>query len=276
MSRPLITTTEASKILGVGATSVKRWADAGILTCVKTAGGHRRFRLEEVERLIDAQRSPKAPANAAPDPEDEDRQVERFTELLLSDANTYLLQSRLLEHRGHLDSWWRVATIVGRVLAQLGEKWQAGKIRVIEEHMASERLERAISACSSQMSVASNAPRAMLVVADDDEHTLGLALAELCLREAGWNTMWSGKRTPVGDLIDYVEREDLDLLAVSASSWSRPTELNHLLERVGPSCEQRNVHLVLGGTGPWPETPRHGHRVRTFEHFALLLARLTP
>jgi photoactive yellow protein len=50
----LITTRVAAALLGVGTTSIKRWADDGTLACVRTAGGHRRFLRGEVLRLFEA------------------------------------------------------------------------------------------------------------------------------------------------------------------------------------------------------------------------------
>ncbi len=41
--KEMVTTTAAAKLLGVSTTSVKRWADADMLPCVRTSGGHRRF-----------------------------------------------------------------------------------------------------------------------------------------------------------------------------------------------------------------------------------------
>jgi photoactive yellow protein len=54
-------------LLGVGTTSIKRWADDGTLPCVKTAGGHRRFLRSEVLRLLAVGTEP--PGHASPPPE---------------------------------------------------------------------------------------------------------------------------------------------------------------------------------------------------------------
>ncbi|MEM9490288.1 MAG: helix-turn-helix domain-containing protein, partial [Myxococcota bacterium] len=54
-----------AKILGVGTTSVKRWADSGLLRCVKTPGGHRRFPRDAVEEFMARNRHK---ASAPPDP----------------------------------------------------------------------------------------------------------------------------------------------------------------------------------------------------------------
>ena len=52
MSTDLMTTREAAELLGVGTTSIKRWADDGTLECVRTAGGHRRFPRAAVLRFL--------------------------------------------------------------------------------------------------------------------------------------------------------------------------------------------------------------------------------
>ena len=48
MSNDYLSTREAAKFLGVGTTSIKRWAEDGVLQCMKTAGGHRRFRRSDL------------------------------------------------------------------------------------------------------------------------------------------------------------------------------------------------------------------------------------
>ena len=47
----LLTSAEAARSLGVSVSAVKRWADEGTLRGERTAGGHRRFHVAEVERL---------------------------------------------------------------------------------------------------------------------------------------------------------------------------------------------------------------------------------
>jgi photoactive yellow protein len=44
-----ISTQEAAELLGVGTSSVKRWADDGRLPTIKTPGGHRRFSRRDVK-----------------------------------------------------------------------------------------------------------------------------------------------------------------------------------------------------------------------------------
>lgn len=45
---------EAAEMLGVGVPMVREWADSGELPCLRTPGGHRRFRRRDVEEFIRA------------------------------------------------------------------------------------------------------------------------------------------------------------------------------------------------------------------------------
>lgn len=49
----LLTIGEAAAVLQASVQSVRRWADDGHLTAIRTPGGQRRFRRSEVEALLD-------------------------------------------------------------------------------------------------------------------------------------------------------------------------------------------------------------------------------
>jgi excisionase family DNA binding protein len=46
-----VTLHEAAQLLNVSGSTLRRWADSGRLGCVRTSGGHRRFRLVDIQRL---------------------------------------------------------------------------------------------------------------------------------------------------------------------------------------------------------------------------------
>ncbi len=46
-----LTPAEAAGILGVSPKTVSRWADAGLLRCIVTLGGHRRFEPEVIQEV---------------------------------------------------------------------------------------------------------------------------------------------------------------------------------------------------------------------------------
>ena len=42
---------EVARLLHVSPKTISRWAEQGLLPCIVTLGGHRRFRREEVEQV---------------------------------------------------------------------------------------------------------------------------------------------------------------------------------------------------------------------------------
>ena len=51
--RELLTSGDVAELFGVDPKTVARWADAGKLDALRTLGGHRRYRPEQVESLLD-------------------------------------------------------------------------------------------------------------------------------------------------------------------------------------------------------------------------------
>ena len=55
----LLTPGEVAALFRVDPKTVTRWAQDGRLTCIRTLGGHRRFRAAEVHALLARSASPK-------------------------------------------------------------------------------------------------------------------------------------------------------------------------------------------------------------------------
>lgn len=168
------------------------------------------------------------------------------------------------EMHSHGD-WYEVADSMSLVLEEIGRSWARGDLSVIQEHIISERLIRAIARVVEALPIPEGARKCMLLAAENDEHTIGLSLVELCLRELGWNTMWVGRKTPIHIACEFILSSDIDMVAVSASEYSRDAmSLADQAGRLGRACESKKVPLVLGGTGLWPTEPRYGTRIFTF------------
>ncbi len=243
----LLSTVEVGRIAGVGPTAVKRWADQGLIPCVRTAGGHRRFPRQGVERFIQASRGTSAAS---------------FVDLLIQ-TDGLGVEARLLVERSRLGSWLAVTSMLGQALVIVGDRWRAGDLTILQEHMASERLVRALARIVEAMPLAPGAPRCVLACAEGERHSLGLSLVEVALREAGWATPWAGNDTPAAELADLARSGEAEMIALSASAAStRREDLERQADVVGRACAEAGVALVLGGSGDWPDPPPHGLRLR--------------
>jgi excisionase family DNA binding protein len=258
LSHKLLTTAEAAHIAGVGASSIKRWADQQVLRCVRTAGGHRRFYREDIEAFMREHGDALVGAAA------------EWSDIVLR-GGSFEIQGQLMRARDRLGAWHAVAGEVAIALGDIGMRWARGEITVIEEHVASENLSRALERAIEAIPSTVDAPRCLLATAEGDEHTLGLSLVELCLREAGWATVWSGRKTPTKALADLARKGDVDMLALSASAASaNATDLAREAQELGEACREAGVILILGGSGAWPDTPSYGNRIRDLETLSRL------
>ena len=260
----MLTTTEAAAVASVAPSTIKRWADQGRLAYARTVGGHRRFERAAVERLL----LDGVPGAAG-----------TLTELpqngwvrCLVDGPRHELDGRLLEARARLGRWCDVADELAAALNALGDAWETGLISIAEEHMASDNLTRALARVGDALPTRRHGPRCVLACAEGDDHTLGLSLAELCLREAGWTPLWLGRRTPHSEVARLVAEGRVDLVSLSASEASRDAQVLAAIDaELGAVCRAHAVGLVLGGSGSWPARPAHGLRLTSFAAFRQLL-----
>lgn len=259
----MLTTTEAAEAAAVAPSTIKRWADQGILPFSRTAGGHRRFERFAIERLLREQPVSVSSGDA----------VAATWVRCLVDARRHEVDGRLLEARARLGSWWRVADELAAALAEMGDEWERGRLTVAEEHVASDALARALARVGDALPIRLDGPRCLLACAGEDEHTLGLSLAELCLRELGWTPLWLGRRTPIGEVVRLASGAQVAMVALSASALlGDERALRAIADEVGAACRAGGVALLLGGAGAWPAPPSYGVRVTSFAAFHHYLA----
>lgn len=254
----LLTTTEAAEAAAVAPSTIKRWADQGILPFSRTAGGHRRFERHVIDRLLREQ-----PASVSAD-----ETVASAWVRCLKDGRRHEIDGRLLEARARLGTWWRVADELGLALAEMGCQWESGRLTIADEHVASDALARALARVGDALPIRLDGPMCLLACAGDDEHTLGLSLAELCLRELGWLPIWLGRRTPMDEVVRLVRAGHAAMVALSASARSADDQvLGAIIDEVGAACKETSVALLVGGAGAWPAEPSYGVRVTSFAAF---------
>lgn len=270
MQPEYLTSAEVARLLGVGPTSVKRWADSGLLPCIRTPGKHRRFLRHEVNEFL--KRESRSGISWSPDT----RHVSERAELLSSGADVYAVQGALFADRSRYGSWWQTAEGIASAVSETERRRTDGEITASEEHEAVETLCNAVERCCRSMPDPENGKLAMLAVARDEEHTLALSLSELCLRDRGWKTMRAGRLVPNQDLLSRVESQPVDLVAISASAtFEDPMALGDQAKPLLEICERRGIRLVLGGRASWPvwllEHASVSH-VRTFRELDEILS----
>lgn len=247
----LLTTAEAARLIGAGPSSVKRWADTGLLDCVRTAGGHRRFTRDALNRFLRLQELGEPLAE----------EVQRWVDVLISETSHELA---LIRARRRATSWYRVGEELIPVLRELRFRWSRDGATFIEQRIASEKFARAVACLADSLHVRDNAPRALLACVAEEPDALPLYLAEICLRESGWASVWLGPETPISVVTQLaLANERIRLVYLFASETCRDAAfLRETYAAIGQVCQRRGIGLVLAGDAVWPDVPRYGLRAR--------------
>lgn len=129
----------------------------------------------------------------------------------------------------------------------VGEAWMRGNVRVHEEHAYSEiiksLLRHAIALFGERGS-----PALLLTTLPDEEHGLGLLMAEALFIIAGARCISLGTRTPPLEIVDAAARHGVDCVALSFSA-SFPARQASLQVRELRELLPKSVEIWVGGGG---------------------------
>lgn len=199
---------QLARAIQVSESSIKRWCDQGVISTVRTAGGHRRIALPDVMRFLRDNRydlvRPEVlglPATTGRTAWILDRAESGFREALLAGdedrARQILFDLYLAKHEltAILDG------IVAASLHGIGTRWSCGEAEVYQERRGCEiclRLIHELRILTSQPSV----PRGLAMggTAEGDVYQIPNAMVELILRHAGWETIALGAGLPFNTL----------------------------------------------------------------------------
>jgi len=258
-SPDILGTTEAAQLLRVSSATLKRWAQAGLIPCECTAGGHRRYRRSDVERFA-VRHADRAPA-------------ERLSAALWSSHGPLAMQALLLRERGELGSWWAVAEALAPLVDELRRRREAGIVTAVQWREAVHRLERAVHRFVDQAPPALRAPAALVATAPAEPFLLDAVCVELGAVESGWAVRWGGHAT-AKELAAELERRRPEAVVAVAGPASDPVAVGYHARELEESARRAAVPLAFAGSGPWPEPSPEAARLRGFLEVGVWLDRL--
>ena len=264
--------------LGVGVSTVKRWTGQGLLKAVKTLGGHRRYRIQDIyefawELDLPTDSLPPLPALQIALEEDASAFDTLLRALLEGDrAVADALIARDLANSG--DRVLVLDQLIGAVMRRIGELWDEGEVGVDEEHRATKILEEVLSR-QSTMRIHSPAGVALLGCPPTEHHDLPLRFVKLTLEWNRWEVHDLGANVPWESLMHMLSALQPDLLLLSARSRTFFDSME--FQDVLIFCESLGVEVAVGGS--WarggPEEERNYLRFRTLKGFDAFLKRRT-
>jgi DNA-binding transcriptional MerR regulator/methylmalonyl-CoA mutase cobalamin-binding subunit len=106
---------------------------------------------------------------------------------------------------------------VGRLNRAVGEAWMRGRLEVFEEHLYTETLQGILRNALTSIPRHDERPRVLLTTFPNEQHALGLLMAEAMLALEGATCISLGTQTPIGDIVAAARSHRADVIAVSFS-----------------------------------------------------------
>lgn len=158
------------------------------------------------------------------------------------------VSSRLLKgHKSSLSSLEFAETICAPLAVLIGEGWASGDIPVHIEHALSEQLHSVLTIDQSRF-YDSAAPLAVLTTLSNENHTLGLKIANSILNDAGCRTIYLGASLPIKEIVDAATFHHADYVGVSITTNTSPKVVSEQIALL-QSKLGAGVKLLLGGCG---------------------------
>jgi excisionase family DNA binding protein len=248
---------ELARAIGVSESSLKRWADRGVIQVNRTAGGHRRISIPEAIRfiresgadLVDPRILGLAEVAPSADLPARGAESERLFELLQAGngngARGMILSLYL--------SGWSVADIcdgpLREALQRVGELWKHDSAGIFIEHRATDICIQAANQLRLLLPPADPGLVAVGGAPAGDPYLLPSLLASAVLAAEGYSATNLGPDTPYESLLLAATENEAKLVWLSLSGDHDLSATREAVLGLGIQLAEGGAHLVVGGRG---------------------------
>jgi len=259
----LISSVDVAKILGVNVATVKRWTDSGKLDCVKTAGGHRKFLLRHLAAF--AMEHEKYAQRLSLLPLDNQVNLELSDQILRADMDQlipFVLNRAISCDQDSVKTVLNGLYMVNQDLAaiyddlltpllhRIGEMWMDGKLSVTEEHLASQTIRDGIIKLQDiVVKEDQNLGKAFVLTFSEELHDIPAKMVQHLLEVRGFQVLFSGQKTPVGDTVSVFESYHPDRVYLSSVYNEDVLKGQAEFDELVALCKKYETKLYGGGAG---------------------------
>jgi excisionase family DNA binding protein len=251
----LITPKQVAQAIGVSESSLKRWCDRGLLTTVKTAGGHRRLALDDVVRFLRKSGHQVVqpallglPSTVGQGETVVARARDQLRDALLAGDEE---QCRRIVFDLYL-SGQTACDICDRVLAgafhDIGDGWECGEVSVYRERRGCEIALKSLHDLRLALPPPpADAPLAVGGSLEHDPYRLPTTMVEISLREISWRASSFGTRLPADTLSQALRENRPQLLWISVSYIESLGEFLNDYARLYATATELGTAVAVGG-----------------------------
>lgn len=261
-----VSTRQASELLGVHESSVKRWCNAEDLACWLTPGGHRRIPVAALVAFAEGQdiqlplRSFGEDAGFVWDGlerarRDDAEALVKLTYRWLEKGFSYF-PARLIAYLGEegFSVGWILDRLIGPAMRRVGHGYLQGDLSIGDEHRMTQTMRDALVILrdGSDAGVPPNGsvkPAAVVGCTRGEVHELGALMVRLVLEDDGWRVIYLGLDVPTEEFAVQQAKHGASLVCISMMPPMGMTEAQaamRFLDRMYDPA--RPYRLALGGS----------------------------
>ena len=139
-----------------------------------------------------------------------------------------------------------VTELVVPLTATVGEAWIAGRLEVFGEHLYTEALQGVLRSAIATVPRDTGSPRVLLTTLPQEEHGLGLLMAEAMMSLEGAHCISLGVETPVADIVRAAASQRAGIVALSFSAACAANQVRSGLEQLRAALPPQ-IALWAGG-----------------------------
>jgi len=166
------------------------------------------------------------------------------------------------EARGAFDIRTLYEQLFVPVQREIGELWQANRITVADEHLATSITQAAMTRLYDELFAAAKRHDCTIVAAcaDNERHELGLRMFCDLMELEGWDTCYLGATVPLESLVATLRQRRPRALALSTSLPSHLPRLQTVIAEVRQALGDDTPVIMVGGR-PFFDDPTLATRI---------------
>lgn len=114
----------------------------------------------------------------------------------------------------------------------VGDAWMRGEIEIHEEHVYTEQVQNLIRNAIGGLRAPTSTPRVLLTTPPEENHSLGVLMVEALLRLDNVDAVCFGPLMPVREIVHGVQKNHIDIVALSFSASFPASKAIEFLEEV--------------------------------------------
>jgi excisionase family DNA binding protein len=268
-----MSTGDVAEVLGVSEATVKRWADAATLSCIRTPGGHRKFRLRDIAMHLASRRDTEQP-NDVPSTELDKEIDELVSALLVGDVER--LMSAMSAARLQRSTVAHISdTLIYPAMQKVRAACQSGRCEAFHEHVAINAIVELCSRQRANLRVPGNSRgRVVVAPAPGEKNDVLSRLASLVAVENNYDAFVLGTGLTSANIARAAEDLGACWVLILGDSPESQEGISQFAEQVLAGTSRSRARLVVVGesVSKVQTMPEDSLRVRDLREVEQLLA----